>query len=561
MIWLRRWWYVAWLILIGGFAILHALHLRADFPNHSPWWMDWAKYTDEGWYGNAAIRAHLFGNWYSPGDFNPAPAVPVWPFLEWLLFFFTGVTVQAARGLAIAFFFANLLLSYMLLRTRGPRWMALLAVTLLVTSPFLYCFSRLAILEPLLTTLTLAAVNMAVRLPEFRRPMVASAGIGLIFTLMLLTKTYAIFLLPALLWAMVLPLWRCPGSVPGRLDPDRGPMGRRLILRCVAAAACAALVSYGLWMGLVIRLGLLADYEYLFYINKFVKPQQFYWPLISLWWSFHGGLWVDLILIPLAGLVAACVGVGWRRGWTRYLLLDPVFGASVLAVAGTIGFMTYQDHPQPRYFSVLAFFGFFIVAQGAHALLGYPNTSGEPNERDEGPGRGPARVAGYAFIGLVAVAIGINGAWTLDYALHPEYSFVNAAERLTRYIDEHPNGNRTLVSVSGDEIMLVTHHPALNDLFTSPSPVLALPDLASKLAYYKPGWYACWNQLDRGALEDLHSRYSVEQVASFRAFDDSNRNVLVLFKLHTWPDGQVYDPADENLQVRFPEDKFDIPLR
>jgi hypothetical protein len=52
----------------------------------------------------------------------------------------------------------------------------------------------------------------------------------------------------------------------------------------------------------------------------------------------------------------------------------------------------------------------------------------------------------------------------------------------------------------------------------------------------------------------------VEQVASFRAFDDSRRNVLVLFKLHPWPGGQAYDPADENLRIRFPEDKFDIPL-
>ena len=146
-------------------AWLHALHLRADFPNHTPWSGDWAKYTDEGWYGNAAIRAHLFGNWYLPGDFNPAPAVPVWPFLEWALFFFTGVTVQAARGLAVAFFFANLLLSYLLLRVSGPRWAGLLAVTLMVTSPFLYCFSRLAILEPMLIAFTLGAVNLAVRLP------------------------------------------------------------------------------------------------------------------------------------------------------------------------------------------------------------------------------------------------------------------------------------------------------------------------------------------------------------------------------------------------------------
>ena len=168
----------------------------------------------KGWYGNAAIRAHLFGNWYLPGDFNPAPAVPVWPFLEWLLFFFTGVSIPAARGLAVAFFFANLLLSYLLLRQPGRRWVAFLALTLLVTSPFLYCFSRLAILEPMLTTFTLAALNLAVRLPRLRRPVWAAVAVGLLFTLMMLTKTTAIFLLPALGWATLQPLVEEPKTRP-----------------------------------------------------------------------------------------------------------------------------------------------------------------------------------------------------------------------------------------------------------------------------------------------------------------------------------------------------------
>src|ERR1700688_4656281 len=108
-----------WLAAIVAFAAAHLLHLRADFPNYSPWYSDWAKYTDEGWYGNAAIRAHLFGHWYLPGDFNPAPAVPVWPFLEWVLFGITGVSVMAARALAVSFFFADLGLAYLLLRGRG----------------------------------------------------------------------------------------------------------------------------------------------------------------------------------------------------------------------------------------------------------------------------------------------------------------------------------------------------------------------------------------------------------------------------------------------------------
>jgi hypothetical protein len=146
----------------------------------------------------------------------------------------------------------------------------------------------------------------------------------------------------------------------------------------------------------------------------------------------------------------------------------------------------------------------------------------------------------------------------MHYALHPEYTFVNAAEQLTHYIDTHPNGNRLLVSISGDEITLVSHVPALCDDFVAPSE--AIPDLSGKLAAYQPGWYAAWNDLDPGTLEDLHIHYSLEQVASFHAFDDPDRNLLVLFKLHPLPGGQARDPDKQNLQDQLPDDKFDIPV-
>src|SRR3984885_12582430 len=88
------------LLVAAIFLALHALHLNADFPNHSPW-MDWAKYTDEGWYGDAAIRHFQRGHWYVFGDFNPAAALPVWPVLELVVFRFAGVSLAAARGLAV----------------------------------------------------------------------------------------------------------------------------------------------------------------------------------------------------------------------------------------------------------------------------------------------------------------------------------------------------------------------------------------------------------------------------------------------------------------------------
>jgi hypothetical protein len=305
-------------------------------------------------------------------------------------------------------------------------------------------------------------------------------------------------------------------------------------------------------MGLVILNGLLPDYEYLFFINKYVKPSQFYWPLTSLWWSFHGGLWIDQILIPLAGvliLIAVAAAIGWSSPWARKLLLDPVFGASILASAGYIAFMTYQNHPQPRYFAFVAFFCFFLVAMGAEALLG----------ADERLRAGlPLRWLGGAAVVLTAATAAGNAAWTLSYAMHPEYTYVTAADELTRYIDQHPNGKRLLVSISGDEITMMTHLPTLCDDFGTPT--ADMPDLVTKLARYQPGWWATWNDIDPGTLEDLHMLYSLEQVASFHALDNSDRNVLVLFKLRPLPGGQMRVYGEENLQVPLPGDKILIPI-
>lgn len=544
----RRWLYAVWLVLIGAFAALHALNLAADFPNHTPWHIDWAKYTDEGWYGNAAIRAHLFGHWYVPGDFNPAPAIPVWPFLEWILFFFTGVSVEAARGLAVAFFFANLVLCYTLLRSRGPKWMALLTLTLMVTSPFMYCFSRLAILEPMLTTLLLASLNLVVRLPRMRRPVAVSAAVGVLFTLMMLTKTTAIFLLPAIGWAMFAAFWN--RKEDGQVGPRSGLRSwfDPCAVRCAAAGFAAFAITFGAWMALVVGLGYFGDYKYLLFINKYVKPTEFYWPLLSFWWSMRGLIWIDNILIPLCevliGIVLAATLVARKRSAKDAgLLLDPVFGASILAAGGYILFMTYQNHPQPRYFALVAVFCFVILAMSMAELVAQT---------------GPARLLGWGAIGVTTIAVFANVVQTMSFAAHPEYTFVTAARQLTAYIDQHPNGNRLLVSISGDEISLISHVQALCDDFSMRT--ATFPDVGTKLAIYKPGWWATWNDIDLGTLEDIHTHYSLEQVASFRAFDDPERNVLVLFKLHPLPDGQVRLIDGNNLQQPMPEDKISIPL-
>lgn len=513
-----------WILVIVVFSVFHALHLGADFPNGTPWHDDYAKYTDEGWYGNAAIRAHLTGHWYVPGDFNPAPAVPVWPLLEWLLFFVTGVKVEAARALAVGLFFLNLSLSYRLLRRTSARWTALLGVTLLVTSPFLYCFSRLAILEPLLVTLLLTVLLFALRLREVAHPRRWAMAIGLLLTLMLLTKTTTIFLLPAIAWAYLRPLW-----------PDWRRAAKLLFL-----SGAASVTSFAAWMLFIASRHLLADYKYFFFINTYPKPEEFYWPLISLWWSFHGALWIDLILVPLAGvlffaaLFAARGSTSWARGW----LLNPLTGISLLVLAGYMAFMTIQNHPQARYFAVSVYFFSYLIAQGIEAMVA---------------SAGRARAFGWLATAVALVALAANSITTVGYALHPTYTWRDAARALTGYIDQHPNGNRLLLSISADQIDLFTHLPGLCDDFGT-------LDLPVKAARYQPGWYAVWNEIDPGQLEDLHIHFSLEQVAGFPALDDPDRNLLVLFKLHPLRGGKARPDEKELLQQPLPEDRIKIPV-
>ena len=97
------------------------------------------------------------------------------------------------------------------------------------------------------------------------------------------------------------------------------------------------------------------------------------------------------MLVPLAGLIFVAALARGRSEWARGLWREPVFGASVLGVAGMVLFMAYQNHPQPRYFSIAAVFCFLIVALGVRALLK--------------AGSGFLRTAGWAALAAVSLAV------------------------------------------------------------------------------------------------------------------------------------------------------------
>src|SRR6202034_4801271 len=143
----NRWLQIILLSLAVVLCLLRFAFLRADFPNHSPWMLDQAKFTDEGWWASAAVRHFLIGHWQVAGDYNPAAAVPVWPVLLAMVFHFTGVGIVAARAVNVFFSIATVGLVYLLVRRYASETAAAIAALLLAASPFAFAFSRLATLD------------------------------------------------------------------------------------------------------------------------------------------------------------------------------------------------------------------------------------------------------------------------------------------------------------------------------------------------------------------------------------------------------------------------------
>ena len=504
------------LLVAAIFLALHVLHLNADFPNHSPW-MDWAKYTDEGWYGDAAIRHFQRGRWYIPGDFNPAAALPVWPLLESVVFRFTGVSLESARALTVGIFAGILLASYLLLQ----RWHSLrengrgrhpfssapaIAVLLLTVSPFCYAFSRLAILEPLLVLLTLLAMLAA----SWARPYEATAtegqvawrgahiqyivpilALGLLLPVMVLTKTTAIFLLPAIAWL----LWARSGY---RLKP---------FLQLGVPAAFLGAVIWLSYFGFIVRPHFLSDYRYLFSANAYtgITSENV---LSVLHDAFADGAWIGHLLYPM-GLIAAVIALLI----TPRLLRNPLIPALLLWVAGYAAFLAYHNNLQPRYYLVIAIPLTLLVPVVFESIWNGPRIIAPLH-----------CFAAVLAVGTLAVLAVTDARQTLQYVRTPEYTFTRAAEQIHDIVMSDRTHNPLVLSISGSDLSLMTGLPSICDDFGT----MELPD---RVRAYRPGWYVTWNQVDDDKMDALTPLYHLQRVAAFPAMDDPERNLLILYRL------------------------------
>jgi hypothetical protein len=503
------------LALAAVLFALHCVHLNADFPNHSPW-VDWSKYTDEGWYGDAAIRHYMTGHWYWKGDFNPAVALPVWPALELVWFRFTGVSPVAARSLTLLVFALTLGVFHRLIErhTRpqsghsGPPLAAPVAVFLLSANALLFVFERMAILEPLLIALTALALltashlhplhlrELSVRRRAVWLGLLPALGLAMLLPAMVLTKTTAVCLFPAVFYMV----WARAGY---------------RALPALRLAALPVAGGFALWCAyyfLFVRPHYLADYRYLFSANAYTGIELD--PLAKVVLNTLGdGSWMGV------GLYAALIAVvALAFLWRPRLLTNPLVPALLLWIAGYFAFLAYHNNLQPRYYIVVAAPAAVLVALGIDVF------------RQTGPRASVTRSTAANLLALAAVlAIAVPGiVRQVGFILQPTYDFQNAAQGIKRIVLAEPNHSHLILSISGSDLTLMTGLPSIDDDFGT-------LDLGERVKLYRPGWFVSWNEVDDDKADALSPLFHLERVAAFPAMDDADRNLLILYRLDPAP--------------------------
>jgi hypothetical protein len=310
-----------------------------------------------------------------------------------------------------------------------------------------------------------------------------------------LTKTTGLFLFPGIFWLR----WAACGY---RWRP---------FLRSSMVACGVGLAAWGGYYGLFVRPYYLLDFRYLFSANAYTGiTADTFWQVLSD--SISDTAWMGKTL----SVLAAAAVVGSLAGLALGRRANPLVVALLLWVFGYGAFLAYHANLQPRYYLVLAVPLTLLVAVAFDAVLVEALAGGWP-----------ARVTAVVAGGALAFAAVAGARQTMGFVLHPEYSWLSAAEQIRGAIDQqvaHAGGSRLVLSISGADLSLMTGLPTICDDFGT----MTLP---VKVATYKPGWFAAWNDVEDDKMEALAPMFRLVRVTAIPVMDDPQRNLLILYRL------------------------------
>jgi len=112
----------------------------------------------------------------------------------------------------------------------------------------------------------------------------------------------------------------------------------------------------------------------------------------------------------------------------------------------------------------------------------------------------------------------------VGYLRHPTYEFEAAAQGIKSIVLADKTHSHLILSISGSDLTLMTGLPSIDDDFGT-------SDMDARVKQYKPGWYAAWNDVEDDKADAITPTYQMKRVAAFPAYDDPDRNLLILYRL------------------------------
>lgn len=459
-------------------------HICADFPNYHFYSQERARFTDEGFYTGAAIHYFTLGRAYIPGGWNPGVFMPVWPLLAGLLFHFTGVSVAAARSLAVVCTWLGVLLAYAVARQYRSQTFAILTTFLIAANALGFFYGRLALLEPAQVMFLLLTIYLAGKVRS--RNYALAAAIGIVFVIATLTKTSTPFLLPAALY----PIWAKNRETPRSSAWKLLAVALGTVLLLLGGAKLIWLYHYS------------ADSRVILYMRPLWQLENSPSRLLRF---FYRGTWIDPVLFPLAlaGLIAAI----WKL---RFLWRDTLFITAFLWAAGYAAFIVYHYDGPPRYFVTLIVPTIWLALIFAEWLWHHQ------------------RRIGIAVTVCIAISVAWNIASIGNYLLHPRYTLLDASLKIKQTIaaqkKAQPGSNELLIGRGADEISLLSSGlPAIDSDGAMP--------LAEKLDVYHPGWFMTWTSDPPLRTAIVAKNRRMVERAAFPGLDPYRHAGIILYQL------------------------------
>ncbi|MEO0373779.1 MAG: glycosyltransferase family 39 protein [Cyanobacteria bacterium P01_A01_bin.17] len=465
------------------FIGLRLVNIEADFPSGMTF--STALYTDEGWHLSGAVNLIVTGQWYVRGDFNPAVNLPVGHLIQAATFSTFGMSLASARATVVVCFALLVALVFMLSRKYAGLLAAVFASFFLSVNFFAFAYSRLAILEILMSIFVMLALWTVSSLPQKNNLGVIVLS-SLVLVVAMLTKSTAISTLPAFMY----------------LSSARGKG-----LREKALFAAVAAVLFAVALSLYNLLASQAYYEDFYYFKNLALDDRFSPSLLDMVQNFGVAILKARRIEPLIYFftVLSSLFLCFRVPDYRKNLLVQTAALWMLSYFGVLSVTSY--HPS-RYFlpliiPVSMLFG--IVVASLQKLLGQ-------------------RSAVFAQVLLVAFILVANGYRIVDYVSTPKFTFLEMAQDVRDIMQADGAPDSLLLGNFASTVSLATGVPFTNT-------ALSTQTVAEKLETLDPQFYLSLGQ-EPDVVSALSEGYELQPMSEWDVFDNyRNGDKVHLFKL------------------------------